>query len=314
MSKYEKTIYFMMILLIYLCIMPFALGALFRIIDINFGDDNLNQVYVLFITPFLCSFLPGLFYFIVTRDNLKETLSIKRLSIKNFFLIVLMAFLMQPAASFIAALSSVFFDNTVSSVMTSISETPPFTLIFVVAFLPAVFEELMYRGIILSGCKNAGVVQSAVISGLFFGIMHLNCNQFFYAFLLGVILGLFVIYTGSIFASMTAHFVINASQCFLVIISNKIMNSFPEIAVQAETAKVTFGELVFVGGIAVIFGTLFMMVFLYFLKINKSNVKNISMYEKPRRLINIPFIVIIVIFALYSVGMEVLNNMIGVRG
>ena len=47
------------------------------------------------------------------------------------------------------------------------------------------------------------------MSGLIFGLMHLNFNQFSYGFVLGVIFAAVVEASGSIYASMAIHFLIN---------------------------------------------------------------------------------------------------------
>ena len=58
-----------------------------------------------------------------------------------------------------------------------------------------------------------------VLSGLLFGCMHMNFNQFCYAFVAGIALGILLEATGSIFATMTAHFVINGWSTALMAVS-----------------------------------------------------------------------------------------------
>ena len=47
------------------------------------------------------------------------------------------------------------------------------------------------------------------MSGLVFGLFHLNINQFCYAFVIGVVFAFLVEATGSIWSSVLAHFAIN---------------------------------------------------------------------------------------------------------
>ena len=64
-------------------------------------------------------------------------------------------------------------------------------LILCVAAVPAVCEELAFRGFILSGCRNLGNNRRAiVISAIFFGITHGFLQQSINAFLLGLVLGI----------------------------------------------------------------------------------------------------------------------------
>lgn len=52
-----------------------------------------------------------------------------------------------------------------------------------------VFEELVFRGMILQSLKRHGRVFAIVLSALLFGLMHGNLTQFFFAGLMGLILG-----------------------------------------------------------------------------------------------------------------------------
>ena len=49
--------------------------------------------------------------------------------------------------------------------------------------------------------------------------MHMNFNQFCYAFVPGIALGILLEATGSIFATMTAHFVVNGWSTALMAVS-----------------------------------------------------------------------------------------------
>jgi len=255
----------------------------------------------------VCSFLPGILYFAVTHENIKETLKIKKLSIKNFFLIVLMAFLIQPVANFISLITSFIFPNNVTDVMTVISSMPIWIFLLSSAILPAVFEELMFRGIILSGCRSVGIVKSALISGLFFGIMHLDPQQFIYAFLIGAIFSVFVIYSNSIFSSITAHFIINGTQGLLLLSVNFFKSLLPSseaAQIEENAARADINTIIAVGMPAFIFGVLFYLIFVYFIKSNKQNIPSEYEYSKegyPQKIITIPFIAIIVIFVSYLI-------------
>lgn len=93
--------------------------------------------------------------------------------------------------------------------------------VFVLAFLPAVCEELIFRGVILSGLrKNMSDMSAIALSAFMFALMHGSLQQLVYPFLLGLIFGLIVVRTGSTFASMLIHFTNN----FLVILFTYMQN------------------------------------------------------------------------------------------
>lgn len=91
--------------------------------------------------------------------------------------------------------------------------------ILILAVLPAICEELLYRGVIFNGLRKFGSVGAVLISALFFALAHGSAMQFFYQLILGVVLAVIVLKTGSIFASSLVHFLNNA----IVVIYNYIV-------------------------------------------------------------------------------------------
>jgi len=82
--------------------------------------------------------------------------------------------------------------------------------IFSMALLPAVAEELLFRGIILQGLmKKYSKFASIIMSAIFFMLMHGALSQTLYQFYLGIILAVVVAYGGSIFYGMILHFLNN---------------------------------------------------------------------------------------------------------
>ena len=79
------------------------------------------------------------------------------------------------------------------------------------ALLPAVFEELTHRGLLIDAMQDRGnEIETVVFSGLLFGAMHTNILQFFYAFVGGMVFAFMVIKTNSIYPAMLLHFCNNA--------------------------------------------------------------------------------------------------------
>ena len=56
------------------------------------------------------------------------------------------------------------------------------------AATPAIVEELAYRGFILGNYRYGGRLAAIIISGIMFGVMHMNFNQMAYAMILGILL------------------------------------------------------------------------------------------------------------------------------
>ena len=79
-------------------------------------------------------------------------------------------------------------------------------LVLVIAVVPAVCEELAFRGFILSGFRHLGHKWRAIIySALLFGLTHGILQQSLIASLLGVVLGYLAVQSGSILPGMVFH-------------------------------------------------------------------------------------------------------------
>ena len=88
--------------------------------------------------------------------------------------------------------------------------------VFSVAILPALFEEFVHRGLVLRGTSDVvGYKSAIIISSLLFGLMHLNIQQFFYATILGLLMGFVATVSRSIWPAVIIHFCNNFINVFL---------------------------------------------------------------------------------------------------
>jgi sodium transport system permease protein len=87
-------------------------------------------------------------------------------------------------------------------------------LVMLAAFMPAITEEVAFRGFILSGLRSGHRVTAAVIlSSILFGLLHVAISlpsQFFGTTLLGLILGALAVKSKSLLPGMLFHFTNNA--------------------------------------------------------------------------------------------------------
>ncbi|MBW9155287.1 CPBP family intramembrane metalloprotease [Clostridium sp. FP2] len=86
----------------------------------------------------------------------------------------------------------------------------PIILILSSAVVAPIYEEIIFRGILLKGmAKKINPTIALVVSALFFAVVHLNVPQGINAFLLGLVIGFIYLTTGSIYLSIFAHFINN---------------------------------------------------------------------------------------------------------
>ncbi|MBQ9791549.1 MAG: CPBP family intramembrane metalloprotease [Clostridia bacterium] len=87
--------------------------------------------------------------------------------------------------------------------------------IILIAVLPAFCEEVLHRGILLQGTKHSGFKKAIILSALCFGLIHLNISQFFFAFVVGIIIGFVSVVSKNIWTAIIIHFTTNALSVYL---------------------------------------------------------------------------------------------------
>jgi len=198
----------MFFLLVYMIVFPMLFIAVFENFIQDISAPMLNVVITL--NTFL---VPAALYCLMTGISIKDIIPHKLIDAPDIILIILISIMMIFYSFFLGSIADIFTSNTVGESISAETTQNSFAVMaFSVAVVPAIIEEIVFRGVILSGFKGAGAFKAIFLSGLYFGIMHLNFYQLFYAFPMGIILAILVYYSESIFASILSHFVINFSQ------------------------------------------------------------------------------------------------------
>lgn len=180
--------------------------------------------------------LPAL-WFIRHQHISRAELHLRRpASIRDILFTVAIALLIQAPLMLLSTLSEMFFHNYTADSMSALLAQPLPLILFSTALCPAFFEELACRGIFLSGYRNTHPLLAALLCGIFFGIIHLNMQQWVYAFFFGFIISLLCMTTGSLFLPMLAHFIINAVQLMTAYYRIPL---FPNIGVLAAAVCVS---------------------------------------------------------------------------
>jgi uncharacterized protein len=102
-----------------------------------------------------------------------------------------------------------------------------FIHLFIFALLPAVGEELLFRGVALRMLFNykPNIHFAVIFSAIFFALMHAQVFNLLPIMLAGILLGYIYYLSGSIWLGIFAHFVYNGVQVVAVYLSdNKIIS------------------------------------------------------------------------------------------
>jgi sodium transport system permease protein len=92
-----------------------------------------------------------------------------------------------------------------------ISSAPWISVVLLMALVPAVCEELAFRGFIFGGLvREKGKLRAVIVTALMFGISHGVLQQSIAASMMGLVLGWITLRTGSILPCILIHFTNNA--------------------------------------------------------------------------------------------------------
>ena len=95
------------------------------------------------------------------------------------------------------------------------------------AVIAPVFEELMYRKLLIDRIRDYGDRTAVLVSGVLFGLAHGNFFQFFYACFLGMLLAYVYLRTGKIRYPMFLHMMVNVAGGVIGGTFMKLSGQFP---------------------------------------------------------------------------------------
>lgn len=158
---------------------------------------------------------PALLMTVMLTRSPRQTLLLRRPAWRASALAVLLAVALHPTINLLQVIVSRVYpinQQVAASLNRLILETDNLgLLLFVIAVLPALCEELAFRGFILSGLRHMGHKWSAImITSVFFGAAHVLFQQSVIAFLVGLILGFIAVQAGSLLPCVLFHAVHNS--------------------------------------------------------------------------------------------------------
>lgn len=155
------------------------------------------------------------------------------------------------------------FEELYKLIVASASITELFWVIFIVALIPAISEEILFRGLVQRSMeKSLSPMRGVVITGLIFGIYHLNPFSFIPLVAIGIYLGYITMRSGSIWVSIGAHFTNNLLACI-----SMFLNFKDDYVIAGNASEMDLSSLMLLFWI---FGIIFLISLLYFIKLTKS--------------------------------------------
>ena len=172
--------------------------------------------------------VPAFLYY-QRHKEIRPALRLNRLDPVCAVLVILAALAGVIALNWLSVYWSLFLDSlglVTGTGASLIPRTPTELLLSMVtsALLPALFEELLFRGFLLPSLERLGRWTAVLLCGVLFALPHASLEALPAHLLLGVALCWLVLLTNSLFASMLFHGVYNAT---IILLSYRSMQADP---------------------------------------------------------------------------------------
>ncbi len=229
------------------------------------------------IQQLLIGFVP-LFYAWYMKSDIKKLFSFKAPKVTGVLGGILLAIGMTILNIFLSALLVHVFPSSTESandtMLALFDDTTFLGAALSIAVLPAICEELAFRGFLFGVLKHKYKPFIAIgVIGALFGAYHMNLVKFFVVGLLGGVIAYAVWKTGSIFVGMCIHFINNFTAVFVTYKAELCQKIFP---ILFKNNLVTTDYLL-VGAIVVV------TLVGGFILVNASN-KSLKLGAKPEKL------------------------------
>lgn len=273
-----------------------------------------REVYSgLLITEFIIILLPNLLYLKLKGYSLKNVLRINPISFVQVVFVILIMIFSYPIAVFLNALFLLIINSFSSALPTTVPIPTDIggylSGMFVIAIAPGICEEVMFRGTIKSAYDKLGYRKSVIISAILFGVFHFNIMNLIGPIFLGVILGILINKTNSIFSSILGHTLNNAFALSIGYVMTKYMPAIEELSdtniINNDKEQIIMSIIV-LGSLAIL--CIFALIFLFkHIPANKRyeevfGFSEISFnHERYRAIKYLPVLIIFVVFVILNI-------------
>ena len=199
------------------CAMVIILSHFFLGFSISQPNDFNGFARMALVTQLAVILTPALLMTIILTGSLRETLLLKLPNWRTVPAALMLAVFLHPVANVLQSAVTELYpvSETAKNALEGVSQmfvhANVWQMLLVLALVPAICEELAFRGFILSGFRHIGRKWRAIfITTFFFGVVHGIIQQSLLAGLLGVVLGFLAVQSGSILPCIVFHFVHNS--------------------------------------------------------------------------------------------------------
>ena len=136
-----------------------------------------------------------------------------------------------------AIISALFGFNIENSAVDTIVQMPVWLMFLMVCILAPIVEEFMFRRAMIGTLGKYGNVFAIIISSVAFGLFHGNLYQFFYAFMVGLILGYVYVKSGRWWLSVLLHSIMNFLGGVLPTVVDNCAKAYNELSIKFDAGE-----------------------------------------------------------------------------
>ena len=200
----------------------FALEIIVLVLNLFIGlfisiiNPNLlsNQTMMTFFSAIWTYLLPLPIFIYIMRKTEAKTLEKHKMTVKTFVICISITMFLMWIGNIMgviitSGIGSLIQHEVANPINDVINNSGLVANLIIITTIAPIFEELIFRKLLIDRTIKYGGTISVLLSGLLFAFFHGNLNQFFYAFLLGGFFAIVYIKTGQIKYTIGLHMIIN---------------------------------------------------------------------------------------------------------
>lgn len=173
-------------------------------------DSNITVILVA-----ICNYVLPLPIFLYLMNKFKSSeIEKESVDLKTFIKYIAITITLMLIGNLIGIILTTIIGGAIQSEISNpvenlINSTNIWLNLALISIIGPIFEEILFRKILIDKTIKYGARISIIISALLFGLFHGNVNQFFYAFLMGGFFAYVYIKTGKIIYPIILHLIVN---------------------------------------------------------------------------------------------------------
>ena len=238
-----------------LCAAVFLLLLLTQTVDLSKAATSPTEVYLSLVAIQLFVFmLPSVFYIRYRGLDMRSEMRMRLFAPDKIMFVVLCSLVLIVSSILVSAVSGAVGESVYSYEYISGSYTVEngagiyYAICF--ALLPAICEDFLFRGIVMSEYQRTSIPAAVVINSLFFAMLHFDLTKLPFFFISGLVLSMCAYAANSVIASACVHLAYNLFALFGGPLVNNVISSLGELTLIIISLTVfllllltlTFGE------------------------------------------------------------------------